>query len=179
VLILKNAPYPYSELYKAYRFDEPWNGPNNARLAVRIGDYYRRQGLDAEGTEETSFVAVLGSETAWPGIETRSRSDLHDGADRTILLVEMAASGIPWMKPEDLHLDRMTFGVNDGSGRGPGSRISGARALMGTGHVLELPDDFSPAKLRAMLTIAGNEPVSADPGQLGARVVDAPPAPIR
>ena len=61
VLILKNAPYPYSELYKVYRFDEPWNGPNNVRLSNRIGDYYRRQELDADGSLETSFVAVIGA----------------------------------------------------------------------------------------------------------------------
>ena len=87
----------------------------------------------------------------------------------------MAASRIPWMKPDDLHLDRMSFGVNDGSGSGPGSRISGARALLGTGRVLELPDTFDPATLRAMLTIAGGEPVSADTGSIGARVIDTPP----
>jgi hypothetical protein len=100
-LILKNAPHPYPELYEAYRFDEPWDGPNNSRLATRIGDYYRRQGLDAESSDETSFVAVL-----------------------------------------------------------------------------ELPDDFAPAVLRAMLTIAGGEPVPADPGKLGAKFIDAPPTPV-
>jgi hypothetical protein len=179
VLILKNAPFPYSLLYQAYRFDEPWDGPNNSRLATRIGEYYHRQGVDAKGSPDTSFVAVIGPETAWPGTERRSRSDLRDGDNQTILVVEMASSGIPWMKPEDLDFDRMSFAVNDSSGRGPGSKISGARALLGTGHVLELPDDFSPATLRAMLTIAGGEPVSADPGPLGAKVVDAPPPPDR
>jgi hypothetical protein len=177
VLILKNAPHPYSELYKEYRFDEPWDGPHNARLAGRIGDYYRRQGLDPGGTHETSFVAVIGPGTAWPGAETRSRTDLRDGDGRTIIAVEMADSGIPWMKPEDLHVDRMSFGVNDGSGRGPGSKIRGARALLGTGRVLELSDDFEPATLRAMLTIDGGEPVTDDPRSIGAKVIAAPPLP--
>jgi hypothetical protein len=179
VLILKNAPHPYSELYRAYRFDEPWDGPHNAQLAGRIGDYYRRRGLDADGSPQTSFVAVVGPETAWPGVETRSRRDLRDGANRTILVVEMAEIGIPWMKPDDLLFDRMSFGVNDGSGRGPGSRISGARALLGTSHVIELPDDLSPATLRAMLTIDGGEPVASDPESIGAKVIDAPPEPSR
>jgi hypothetical protein len=179
VLILKNAPHPYSELYKDYRFDEPWDGPHNAGLAGRIGDYYRRHGLDADGSQQTSFVAVVGPETAWPGAETRSRKDIRDGANRTILVVEMAEAGILWMKPEDLPFDRMSFGVNDGSGRGPGSRISGARALLGTGHVLELPDDLPPATLRAMLTIDGGESVAADARSIGAKVIDAPPEPSR
>jgi hypothetical protein len=179
VLILKNAPHPYSELYKAYRFDEPWDGPNNVRLAGRIGDYYRRQELDPDGSQETSFVAVVGDETAWPGAETRSRSDLRDGVEKSILVVEIASSGIPWMKPEDLRFDRMSFGVNDGSGKGPGSKISGARALLGTGHVLELSDGFAPSTLRAMLTIAGGEPVPADARAIGAKLVDSPQSPSR
>jgi hypothetical protein len=73
------------------------------------------------------------------------------------LVVEMAASRIPWMKPDDLHLDRMSFGVNDGTGSGPGSRVSGARALLGTGRAFELPDTFAPA-----ITIAGGEGISLD-----------------
>ena len=177
---MKNAPHPYSELYKAYRFDEPWDGPHNAQLAGRIGDYYRRRGLDPAESPQTSFVAVVGPETAWSGAEARSKQDIRDGAGQTILVVEMADAGIPWMKPEDLHFDRMSFGVNDGSGRGPGSPISGARALLGTGHVIELPDRLSPATLRAMLTIDGGEPVAADPRSIGAKVIDAPPpAPSR
>ena len=179
MLILKNAPHPYSELYKAYRFDEPWDGPHNAQLAGRIGDYYRRQGLDPAESLQTSFVAVIGPETAWPGTETRSRQDIHDGAGETILVVEMAKAGIPWMKPEDLDFERMSFRVNGGSGRGPGSQISGARALLGTGHVLELPDELSPITVRAMLTIDGGEPVATDPRSIGAKVIDAPTEPSR
>src|SRR5262249_48879262 len=162
VLILKNAPHPYPELYNAYRFDEPWDGPHNAQLAGRIGDFYRRQRLDPDASHSSSFVAVVGPETAWPGAAVRSRHDVRDGAGNTILVVETANPGISWMKPEDLPLSRMSFRVNDGSGRGPGSRISGARALLGTGRVLELPDDFSPKTLRAMLTIDGGEPVDGD-----------------
>jgi hypothetical protein len=179
VLILKNAPQRYSEVYDAYRFDEPWDGPHNARLAGRIGEFYRRRGLDSDESHHTSFVAVVGPETAWPGAETRSKKDIRDGAGETILVVEMAESGIPWMKPEDLRFDRMSFRVNEGSGQGPGSKVSGARALLGTGRVLELPDDFSPTTLRAMLTIDGGEPVEADPRSSGAKVIDDPPAPSR
>ncbi len=179
VLILKNAPQRYRELYDAYRFDEPWNGPHNARLAGRIGEFYRRRGLDPDESHHTSFVAVVGAETAWPGAEPRSKRNIGDGAGNTILVVEMAEPGIPWMKPDDLRFDRMSFRVNDGTGKGPGSKVSGARALLATGRVLELPDDFSPTTVRAMLTIDGGEPVEADPRSSGAKVIDDPPASSR
>ena len=176
---MKHAPHPFSEFYKDYRFDEPWDGPHNVRLAGRIGDYYRRQGLDPDGSDQTSFVAVIGMCTAWPGKETRSKKDIRDGVGQTIIAVEMANSGIPWMKPEDLEFDRMSFGVNDGSGRGPGSKISGARALLGTGRVLELPDGFSPSNLKSMLTINGGEPLTDDLTAIGGKVIDASVFPSR
>ena len=171
---MKNAPHPYSDLYKAYRFDEPWDGPHNSRLAGQVGDYYRRQGLDSDGSIETSFVAVVGPETAWPGAGTRSKAEIRDGLGQTLLVVEMPDARIPWMKPEDLAFKRMSYRVNDRSGRGLGSKISGARALLATGRVLELPDDFKPATLRAMLTIDGGETIAIDPRFLGAKVVDTP-----
>ncbi len=121
---------------------------------------------------------MVGPETAWPGGESRSKKDIRDGPSNTILLVEMAESGIPWMKPEDLNFDRMTFQVNEGSRKGPGSKVSGARALLATGRVLELPDHFSPTTLRAMLTIDGGESVEAEPQSSGAKVIDDPPASV-
>lgn len=173
MLILKHAPRPYSDLYKQYAFDEPWDGPNNVRLAGKIGAFYRRQGLDPDGTDHTSFVAILGPETAWPGTESRSKNDITDGAAKTIMIVETADAGIPWMKPDDFRFDRMSFRVNDGSGRGPGSKISGARALLASGQVREMSDDSPPAVIRAMMTIRGGEAVAL--GALGGKVIDDPP----
>ena len=49
--------------------------------------------------------------------------------------------------------------INDGSGRGLGSRLGGARVLAADGKVRTLPDDFDPNRLRAMLTANGGEPI--------------------
>ena len=59
VLIL---PYlGYEDLYKQYRFDEPWDGPNNRRLAKSMPSQYRPWWDDTSTT--TWAVAVVGSET--------------------------------------------------------------------------------------------------------------------
>ncbi len=159
VLLLKHAPAPYPDLYREYRFDEPWNSSHNASLAGRIGEFYRRQGLDAAGTHRTSFVAVVGAETAWPETRSSKKSDLTDGLSQTILLVEMADSGIDWMEPRDLVFGSMSFRVNDPGGNSPGSKIRGARMLLANGQVHELPDGFAPETLRAMLTARGGEAI--------------------
>jgi Protein of unknown function (DUF1559) len=147
------------ELYNAYNFSQPWDGPNNRKLADRIGQTYLRAGLDPSRHETTSFVAVVGSETAWPGSRTITFKELGDGAQNTLLVVEVPDGQFRWMEPKDLEFDRMSYRINDQSGRGLGSRLGGARVVLANGEVRTLPDTFDPNTLRAMLTANGGEPI--------------------
>ncbi len=146
-------------VYDAYNFAEPWDGPNNRKLANQVGQIYLRSGLDSDQARTTSFVAVVGLETAWPGAESLSYKDLGDGSHDTLMVVEVPDGRFLWMEPRDLHLDGMSCRINDGSGRGPGSRLGGARVVSADGTVRTLPDGFDPRKLRAMLTANGGEAV--------------------
>jgi hypothetical protein len=147
------------ELYNAYDFAEPWDGPHNRTLADKIGQIYLRSGLESKQRETTSFVAVVGPETAWPGARALTDKDLSDGSHRTLLVVEVPDGLFRWMEPRDLEFDRMSFRINDGSGRGLGSRLGGARVVSADGAVRTLPDHFDPNMLRAMLTANGGEKV--------------------
>jgi Protein of unknown function (DUF1559) len=146
-------------LYNAYNFAEPWDGPNNRKLADRIGSIYLRSGLDSSQSETTSFVAVVGAETAWPGSRALGHKDLGDGPQNTLLVVEVPDGRFRWMEPKDLEFDRMSFRINDPSGRGLGSRLGGARVVAADGMVRTLPDNFDPNTLRAMLTANGGEAI--------------------
>ena len=53
VLILPWLEQP--QLFNAYNFAEPLNGPNNRKLAGQIGSIYLRSGLEADQAETTSF----------------------------------------------------------------------------------------------------------------------------
>ncbi len=145
------------ELYRAYKFDEPWNGPNNRKLASGIGNIYLRSGLESDQIQSTSFVAVVGSQTVWPGSKPSSRKDVGDGTHDTLMVVEVPDGQFLWMEPRDLEFDRMSFRINDGSGRGLGSRLGGARVVSSDGTVRTLPDDYDGDRLRAMLTANGGE----------------------
>jgi Protein of unknown function (DUF1559) len=147
------------ELYSAYNFDEPWDGPNNRTLADKVGRIYLRSGLESDQVRTTSFVAVVGQETAWRGAESLSYKDLGDGSSYTLMVVEVPDGQFLWMEPRDLRFDRMSDRINDRSGRrlGLGSRLGGARVVSADGSVRTLPDDFDPRKLRAMLTANGGE----------------------
>jgi hypothetical protein len=162
------------DLYNAYNFADPWDGPNNRRLQDKIGSVYLRSGLGSDQARTTSFVAVVGAETAWKGEEPLGDDDLRDGKGETLVVVEVPDGQFRWMEPRDLRFDAMSFRINDGSGHGLGSRLGGSRVVSADGRVWELADDFDPGTLRAMLTAGGGEPIdiSVSPPRLNR------PAPI-
>ena len=92
------------ELYNAYNFAEPWNGPSNRKLAGRIGNIYLRSGLDSDQIHTTSFVAVVGPQTLWHGSQPTNRKDLGDGSHNTLLVVEVPDGRFLWMEPRTLSL---------------------------------------------------------------------------
>ena len=154
-------------LYNKYRFDEPWDGPNNRRLADIALEIYRCPS-DAyfakgkESTTTTNYVAVIGPETIWPESRSVSISEISDGISNTIALVEVANSGIHWMEPRDLHVLQMAPSVNGHAGQGISSRHEGPvgnHILLCDGRVTRLSDDFPGDRLRALLTRSGGEDV--------------------
>lgn len=159
VLIL---PYlDQAALYKEYRFDEAWDGPNNLRLAGRIADVFRcpsESGEEPPATQWTSYVAVVGPDNAWAGSSSRTIADVQDGLSNTLLIVEVADSGIHWMEPRDLHVSQMAPTINPKGGQGISSRhTGGAHALLGDGAVRYLSETMSAESVRGLLTITGGE----------------------
>src|SRR5689334_22115089 len=85
-------------IYDRYRFDEPWDGPNNRKLHDLVVSAYACPSHPNPG-HATTYVAVVGPETAWPGAESRRLDEITDGHDRTIRVVEIASPSIHWMEP--------------------------------------------------------------------------------
>jgi prepilin-type processing-associated H-X9-DG protein len=95
-------------LYDQYRFDEPWDGPNNRALATRMPGVYGcpSHTYGPRGAQNmTSYAAVLGAETAWPMDQGRKLSELTDGSSNTLLLIESHGGPTHWMQPQDLMLE--------------------------------------------------------------------------
>ena len=86
--------------YAKYRFDEPWNGPNNRQLLDPIPPVLS---CPAQANSPyTDYVAVVGPDTVWPGATSRKLTDIADPQDQTLLFVESAEPRILWMEPRDL-----------------------------------------------------------------------------
>jgi prepilin-type processing-associated H-X9-DG protein len=154
---------PYIEeiqLHSEYDFNEPWDGPNNRKL--HSGSPYGMQcpSDPACGTGSTSYVAVVGASTMWPGAGSASRQQCPDGLSNTVLLVEVHNSGIHWMEPRDLDITTMSFKVNGPPSTGISSgHPDGAHVLFADGYVGFLPNTLTAGEVGAILTRNGSEQV--------------------
>lgn len=152
------------DIAEIYRFDEPWDGPNNRKLHDIQLDVFHCPEEGGRMTD-TSYFAVTGPGTIWGDDAPLdwSESESWDGVSQTIMLVEMTNAGIHWLEPRDLPLSRIAPTVNSKTGRGISSRHPGVAAVAFVdGRVKPLSDDLPPAIVRALLTVDGGELVSDD-----------------
>jgi Protein of unknown function (DUF1559) len=157
VLIL---PYlDQTGLYSDYRFDEPWDGPNNRKLHdVVLKVYSCPSRPEKQPKTDTDYVVVVGPQTMWPGEKCTTFADIKDGSSTTIMLVEIHNSGIHWMEPRDLHVTQMPMVINPPRGQGISSaHVHGAQFGFADGSVRFLTDNLPPETLRGALTIEGGE----------------------
>lgn len=150
-------------LYKEYRFDEPWDGPNNSKLHGTVLKIYQcpvHSGTPP--TTDTSYAVVVGPKTVWPdqAKNPTRMADIIDGTMNTILVLEVANSGIHWMEPRDLHVSQMPMAINPARGQGISSEHpGGAEVAMADGTVHFLRNVTPSETLRAALTRNGKEPL--------------------
>ncbi len=164
-------PYlDHNDLYKAYDFTEPWDGPKNKRLsAIHVSEFACPSDPGAKGpnANETSYVAVVGPNGAWTGEKPRKMGDFP-APSHTIILVEVANSGISWAEPTDLSLDesgaadgKFTLDVSSRHSNHSNffftyDRRAGINVVMGDGSVCYVPSGgLSAANLRKILAIGG------------------------
>jgi len=114
---------PYLEqisLYREYKFDEPWDGPNNKRLLEKMPPVYRDPIYGDSDGIHTHYAVAVGEGTAFPAkghqFDDPSRvfaprmgtslAAMRDGSSNTLLVGSVSLERkIPWMKPEDVTFD--------------------------------------------------------------------------
>jgi hypothetical protein len=155
---------PYLErqdLFAAYRWDEPWDGPNNSKLHSVILRIFNCPSDGRQlGTTQTSYCTLVGPQTVFPHVGARSLDDISDGPDKTILLVEVRGSGIHWLEPRDISPAQYEALVRAATPKNhTRNHVDCGVVSYADGHVATLPDTVSPTDLRALMTIAGGEAV--------------------
>ncbi len=155
---------PYIEqdvLYRQYHFAESWDSPHNLTIAQQIPDLFQcpSRSSDQRGLF-TSYVAVVGDETMWPGAESTSYEDITDGTTNTLCLLEWPESDIVWTEPRDFPSDRIWLLTHP-----PAALLSskqrhrdGLTTSMADGQVRKLPFHELPGRhVRALFTRAGDD----------------------
>jgi hypothetical protein len=151
------AQFLNSSALAKYDYSEPWNGPANSKLARFMPPLYRCPSAGDSPKEMTSYVAIVGLPTMWPGPDWPSRmADMVDGSSRTIMVVEIARSDIHWMEPRDLPIEELAQWLDPAhkpallhSHQHGG--ITGGIVVFADGHTEFLPHDIAQDRLRQML----------------------------
>jgi hypothetical protein len=139
-------------LYRQFKLDEPWDGPNNIKLLARMPKIYKLPGDKTTPSDHTVFQVFSGPGAMFePGQRLRI-VDVMDGTSNTIMIAE-AAKGVPWTKPEDI-----PFNPNQPVAPLVGGHYGSVFLVaMGDGMVRWLPQNTPEAALKAAITRNGAE----------------------
>ncbi len=162
------------KLYKQYNFNEPWDGPNNRKLANIPVRVFNCPSAKNWGTNRTNYVAVTGPGTIWPGEHSSGKEDVADSLSNTIILMEMDDSGICWMEPFDITIEialgqfKNNVRVVPSSGHyvagdySAGSLPFPGHIAMADGECKFLLEQPSAEDLAALLSINGGESIDLE-----------------
>lgn len=95
------------DLFERYSMKEPWDGPNNQKLADEFVEVFSCPSHDQRHGESncTSYCIVTGEGTMFDADRTVDFSDIRDGSSNTVVLLEVNRTDIHWMEPRDLTVD--------------------------------------------------------------------------
>lgn len=143
----------HANLYRQFKLNEPWDSPHNKALIDKMPDWYKLSNETKPG--HTQIVAPAGKGFVVDGDNVRRIQDFTDGTSNTIVALTLAPEKAEiWTKPGGFELDPAK------AAEVLGGHPAGFMALFADGSVHVLPGSIEPDMLKALLTIAGGEPVS-------------------
>jgi prepilin-type processing-associated H-X9-DG protein len=148
-------------LHAQMMFDESWNSPLNHPVSSTKVEWFVCPDATNGRANETNYFAGTGPGTAWNGTEGARFSDFQDGTSNTILVIEVVGAGVAWAEPKDVQLFEIGPLLKTARrSRRLDAHPGGFHVLFADGSVRFITATIAPAKLKALLTIAGGERVS-------------------
>ncbi len=144
-------------LYTKVKLDEPWDSVANRQLSRLRPEVFSCPAAQQGSTTATSYVGIVGDDTAWPEAKPTCIADWTDGQASTLLLLEIEDSQIDWMEPKDELLVEID---NAKWGRTSGRHGRFVNCVMGNGTIVTLHYPLDRRLLHRLSTIAGREDVS-------------------
>jgi hypothetical protein len=168
------------KLYDQYKWDEPWDGPNNRKLLDKIPLAYADRVYGENKNYYTHYVAITGDGMAFSpeGVKFEANNlsaaiaggrriaEFTDGLSNTLLVGPAGPDRkIPWMKPEDIQIgdEVPAIGAKNGfPAPYKAERGNVAPFLRCDGSVTGLFEGLDKEVFRMMLTRHGGEVVDWD-----------------
>jgi len=145
-------------LYAQYRFDEPWDGPNNSRLLPMMPAVFRCPSHGTPTDTTTAYAAVYGPNSVFRGSSGVAIRQILDGTSNTLAVGEVTGANIPWMQPLDVDVTiHPTIGDRSGFSS---DHTGGCQFLMVDGAVRFVSENINQQTLQSLFTINGGEAVS-------------------
>lgn len=148
------------DTHNKYKFDEPWDSPDNSTL---VGTQCPRVFIsparpDHQYAAESSYFLVVGDGTIFPSTTPPlTPSQIRDGQDNTLIVVEAQNTSHVWTEPIDVDF-RNLKGTANSVGIG-GTHTQGFTAGFADGTSAWIPNDTPTEQIRSLITVNGNEPV--------------------
>jgi hypothetical protein len=133
------------DLYKRFKLNEPWDGPNNSKLLEEMPQCYAMPGDTTAPRGHTFYRVFYGKGAAFDLKTGFGHGAFSDGKLVTLFIVE-AGESVPWTKPDEL-----PFEPEKPLPRLGGHFSWGIQALMGDGRVVTIPANTPQAKLKGWI----------------------------
>lgn len=155
----------YPELYEAFDFSQPWDSPDNRRVAASmpaVFDWDRQpeagpQSLVSQadgGIPTSNFQFLVGNLGALGATPMVTADQIGDGADRTLMLAHTPQQLSPWSAPAGWAVDTPADLARWQNSPQP------PPALMFSGRAVRVSRDLSPEVLLGWVTPNGKERVN-------------------
>lgn len=161
---------PYLDFDQPQPFDltKPWDDPVNHPFSARPIDLFQCPSHSAPSFNTTDYFAIVGPQTVLPVTTGRLLSEIKDGADSTIVLIEWPNHSVRWAEPRDLSFDEAVELLTSPIAAGDGHHIDngffykpsfGRTVAFANGDVAFLSTPLHRKLAIALLTVAGGETI--------------------
>jgi len=133
------------DLYEKYHFDEPWNGPHNIQLIDQMPDVFGCPADQERDLGKTSYFAIVGSQTMWPGPRTPTYEEITtegDGTSNTFMILESTPTDVAWTEPRDITMQELFPNDDDIGPRFASRHDRVIQVVMGDGAVRQVRFPF-------------------------------------
>ena len=137
--------------FEKFDLDQPWDSAANQAIAKPMPSVYQSPTYGAEGSDQTNYLAVRSTQSAFPGDKAVQFQDIVDGTSNTLVVVEFPNKSTSWTKPDDSDPADVYAAFNNAT--------SDVSVLFADGSVKRLSSTSSRSDLDAFITRDGGEQV--------------------